>query len=50
MQEGTGNVVQSVRESGRLVWLADRTIKVLPLPVLAAVNGHVAFEQHLPER
>lgn len=50
MQEGTDQIVRGVREGGRLVWLADRTLKVLPLPVLAAANGHVAFVQHLPER
>lgn len=50
MQEGGDNVVRSVEEGGRLIWLADSSLKVLPLPVLEAVNGHAAFLQHLPER
>lgn len=50
MQEGEDTVVRSVEEGGRLIWLADRSLKVVPLPVLVAVNGHAAFLQHLPER
>ncbi len=28
----------------------SEALQLLPLPVLAAANGHVAFVQHLPER
>ena len=47
LQEGAGLVTEGVEGSRRLVWMARRTVRVMPLPVLAAAGGHTAFVQEL---
>lgn len=46
-QEGNEDQTEGVEGSQRLVWMAKRSVRVLPLPVLAAENGHSAFVQEL---
>ena len=47
LQEGAGLVTEGVEGSRRLVWMARRSVRVMPLPVLAAASGHTAFVQEL---
>ena len=47
LQEGAGLVTEGVEGSRRLVWMAGQSVRVMPLPVLAAASGHTAFVQEL---
>ncbi len=47
MQESNDLITEGVEGSKTLVWMAKRSVRVLPLPVLAAMNGHTAFVQEL---
>lgn len=47
VQEGNDLITQGVEGSKTLVWMAKRSVRVLPLPVLAVMNGHTAFVQEL---
>ena len=47
VQESNDLITEGVKGSKKLVWMANHTVRVLPLPVLAAMNGHTAFVQEL---
>ena len=47
VQESNDLITEGVEGSQKLVWMANRSLRVLPLPVLAAMNGHTAFVQEL---
>ena len=47
VQESNDLITEGVKGSKTLVWMANRSVRVLPLPVLAAMNGHTAFVQEL---
>ena len=46
-QESNDLITEGVVGSKTLVWMANHTVRVLPLPVLVAMNGHTAFVQEL---
>ncbi len=46
-QESRDRRTEGVGGSRTLVWMYNRSVRVLPLPVLAAMNGHTAFVQEL---
>lgn len=46
-QESHDLITEGVEGSRKLVWMYNRSVRVLPLPVLAAMNGHTAFVQEL---
>ena len=46
-QESHDLLTEGVEGSRKLVWMYNRSVRVLPLPVLAAMNGHTAFVQEL---
>ncbi len=42
--------LQATVEDPRLVWAYNDGLRLAPLPVLAAANGHTYFQQRLHER
>ena len=47
VQESNDLITEGVTGSKTLIWMANHSVRVLPLPVLAAMNGHTAFVQEL---
>lgn len=47
VQESNDRITEGVAGSNTLIWMANHSVRVLPLPVLAAMNGHTAFVQEL---
>ncbi|CAL5220947.1 g3049 [Coccomyxa viridis] len=45
--ESNDLITEGVTGSKTLIWMANHSVRVLPLPVLAAMNGHTAFVQEL---
>ena len=43
-------VTQAPKEDPRVIWTYGDKLRLKPLPVLVAANGHVYFYQHLPEK
>jgi len=43
-------VEQAPKEDPRVIWTYGDKLRLKPLPVLVAANGHVYFYQHLPEK
>ena len=43
-------VLQAPEDDKRVIWTYGDKLRVKPLPVLVAANGHVYFYQHLPEK
>ena len=42
--------LQAALEDGRVIWAFNDALRLAPLPVLAAANGHTFFVQHLHRR
>ena len=43
-------VLQAPDDDKRVIWTYGDKLRLKPLPVLVAANGHVFFYQHLPEK
>ena len=41
---------QAPKDDRRVIWTYSDKLRLKPLPVLVAANGHVYFYQHLPKR
>ena len=43
-------MLQAPEDDSRVIWTYGDKLRLKPLPVLVAANGHVYFYQHLPEK